>query len=188
MSEVTEILEEFRAGDSDASDRLLSATYNELRAVAAGMMARENADHTLQPTALIHEAYLKLATANGDLPELQSRKRFFGAAAEAMRRILIDHARRKRSQKRGGNLERTTWDEAKFDWEPPTDEMLAVHETLAKLEGENPDAATVVKLRYFGGMTAEETAKALGVSESTVHRTWRSARAWLFLEISGDDG
>lgn len=183
MSDVTQIIDAIEAGDPCAQNQLLEAAYQELHGVASRMMAQERAGHTLQPTALIHEAYLKMTGPSGCPPDWQSRKHFFSAAAEAMRRILIDHARRKFSQKRGGEFERTTWDEAEFELQVPTDELLAVHEALTVLESENADAAQVVKLRYFGGLTVEETAEALDSSVSTVNRLWRAARAWLYREI-----
>ena len=136
---------------------------------------------------MIHEAYLRLADTQGGQADFDSRGHFFTAAAEAMRRILIDHARRKQSAKRGGDQIRTTWDEARFEVQVPDEELLAIDEALAKFEAENPEAAKVVKLRYFAGMTVEETATALGISTSTVNRTWKSARAWLFREIAENE-
>ena len=184
MSEITLILEAAKNGDCEAAEKLLPLTYQELRRIAAGMMANEREAHTLQPTALIHEAYLRLAGPEGEQPDFDCRAHFFTAAAEAMRWILIDHARRKLSKKRGGDQVRTTWDEAEFEIEIPPDELLAIDEALKKLEIENPKAAEVVKLRYFAGMTVPETASALDVSPRIVDRIWQGAKSWLFRELS----
>lgn len=184
MSEITRILEAVKNGDRKAAEELLPLTYQELRRIAGHMMANEREGHTLQPTALIHEAYLRLAGPEGEQPDWDCRAHFFTAAAEAMRWILIDHARRKLTRKRGGDQVRTTWEEVDFETEVPPDELLAIDEALKKLEIENPKAAEVVKLRYFAGMTVPETASTLGVSPRTVDRTWQGAKAWLFRELS----
>ncbi len=184
MSEITRILEAVKNGDREAAEELLPLTYQELRRIAGHMMANEREGHTLQPTALIHEAYLRLAGPEGEQPDWDCRAHFFTAAAEAMRWILIDHARRKLTRKRGGDQVRTTWEEVDFETEVPPDELLAIDEALKKLEIENPKAAEVVKLRYFAGMTVPETASTLGVSPRTVDRTWQGAKAWLFRELS----
>jgi RNA polymerase sigma factor (TIGR02999 family) len=184
MSEITLILEAVKKGDREAAEKLLPLTYQELRRIAGQMMGNEREGHTLQPTALIHEAYLRLADPEGEQPDWDCRAHFFTAAAEAMRWILIDHARRKLTRKRGGDQVRTTLDEAEFETEVPPDELLAIDEALKKLETENPKAAEVVKLRYFAGMTVRETAGVLGVSPRTVDRTWQGAKAWLFRELS----
>ena len=186
MNEVTRLLDAVKDGDQAAAEELLPLTYQELRRISARMMANEREGHTLQPTALIHEAYLKLVGTDGEQPDWDSRGHFFTAAAEAMRRILIDHARGKRAMKRGGDYARTTWDEAKFETGIPTDEILSVNEALEKLERDNPTAAKVVKLRYFAGLTVPETASALGMAPRTVDRTWQGAKAWLYREISRD--
>ena len=184
MSEVTRILGAIEAGDTQAAERLLPLAYDELRRIAAQKMAGERAGHTLQPTALVHEAYLRLVNPDGSQPHWNSRGHFFSAAANAMRQILIENARRKLRLKRGAGAERVTFDEELFESEAPADEILAVHEALTKLEGEHPAYARVAVMRYFAGMTIEETASALDISESTVERHWRGARAWLEREIA----
>ena len=184
MSEITRILEAVKNGDREAAEELLPLTYQELRRIAGHMMANEREGHTLQPTALIHEAYLRLAGPEGEQPDWDCRAHFFTAAAEAMRWILIDHARRKLALKRGGDQVRTAWDEAEFETEHPPEEMIAIDEALKKLEIENPRAAEVVKFRYFAGMTVPEAATVLGTSPRTVDRTWQGAKAWLFRELS----
>lgn len=169
-------------GDPCAADQLLPLVYNELRRLAAGQMARESAAQTLQPTALVHEAWLRLG---GDAqPTWQNRAHFFGAAAEAMRRILIDRARRRRAVRHGGGQERVDVDD--LDLTAATDnddQLLAVHEALDKLAAQDPSKAELVKLRYFVGMTIEEAALALGISEPTAKRWWSYARTWLYQEI-----
>ncbi|MGI9244117.1 MAG: ECF-type sigma factor [Verrucomicrobiales bacterium] len=184
MEEVTRILEAVEAGDTQAAEQLLPLVYNELRRIAANKMKAERAGHTLQPTALVHEAYLRLLGPDGNQPNWHSRGHFFVAAAEAMRRILIDSIRRKQAIKRGGDLDRTEWDEAQYETEVPADDILAVHEALGSLEKVHPELAKLVLLRYFAGMSIEETASSLDVSPSTVERQWRAARAWLQREIS----
>lgn len=184
MNDVTRILNAVQGGDDEAAAELLPLAYEELRRIAAQKMAGERAGHTLQPTALVHEAYLRLLGADGEPRDWDSRAHFFGAAAEAMRRILIESIRRKQSLKRGADPERTEFDEDNFEIAAPSDDVLEVHEALTKLEAESPDLARIVKLRYFAGMTGPETAEALGVSESTVNRGWKSAKAWLYREIS----
>ena len=183
--QIHQVLEEAKKGDQSAKERLIPLAYAELRGIAGAMMAKERAGHTLQPTALIHEAYLRLGGTEDGQPAWDSRVHFFTAAAEAMRRILVDHARRKLAIKRGGDWQKTTWsDSMEFEIKVPADELVAVDEALAKFEKSNADAAKVVKLRYFAGMTVEETASTLGVSVSSVNRTWRTARAWLLREVS----
>ena len=184
MSEITTILEAAKNGDRDAAEKLLPLTYDELRRIARHMMAGERDGHTLQPTALIHEAYIRLTGPEGGQPDWDCRAHFFGAAAEAMRWILIDHARRKLAIKRGGDRVRATFDEAEFETAHPPEELIDVDGALKKLEAENPKAAEVVKLRYFAGMTVPEVAKALGISPRSVDRTWQGAKAWLFRELS----
>ena len=184
MDEFTRILKAVEAGDTDAAEQLLPIAYNELRRIAANKMKVERAGHTLQPTALVHEAYLRLLQPDGSQPKWNNRGHFFVAVAEAMRRILIESIRRKQTIKRGGNLVRTTWDEAEFETEVPPDNILAVHEALESLEKSHPDLAKIVLMRYFAGMTVEETAAALDTSASTIDRQWRAARAWLQREIS----
>ncbi|MFC7337476.1 ECF-type sigma factor [Haloferula chungangensis] len=183
MDDVTRILEARESGDTRAAEGLLPLAYDELRRMAANKMASERAGHTLQPTALVHEAYLRLVDPDGEEPHWNSRAHFFAAAAEAMRRILIESARRKLSKKRGERPEMTSFDEQQFETEVPSERLLAVDEAVTQLEREHPDFAAVVKLRYFAGMTVPEIAAALGNSESTVNRTWASAKVWLYREI-----
>jgi len=181
MHDVTHLLNAFRDGELQDAGILLPLVYDELRRLAASRMAREAPGHTLQPTALVHEAWLRLS---GSSPGAWgSRAHFFGAAAEAMRRILVDHARRKRSQKRGGGVPAVGFDEAVLVLAAPPDELLAVHEALDKLAQEDAAAAELVKLRYFVGMTMEEAAEAMGVAKRTAEGFWTYARAWLRREI-----
>ncbi|MGI9243131.1 MAG: ECF-type sigma factor, partial [Verrucomicrobiales bacterium] len=165
---------------ADDVDRLLSLSYDELKRMAAHMMAKERAGHTLQATALVHEAYLRLADGEGNPGSWNSPAHFFSAAAEAMRRILIENARRKKAAKRGGGAAHTELDNSKVAMPTPPDELLAINAALDKLEAEDSRLATVVKLRYFAGMTIPETAQALGSSARTVDRQWECARAWLY--------
>ena len=187
-SEVTRLLQAAENGDAEVAEELLPLVYEELRRLAASKMAGERADHTLQATALVHEAWVKLLGKDGESLSWQGRNHFFSAAAEAMRRILISSARRRHTQKRGGDRQRTTWDESKFMDELPSDEILAVDEALEKLESKKPDLAQLVKLRYFAGLSIAETAEALGVSPSSVDRSWRAARGWLLREMGDESG
>jgi RNA polymerase sigma factor (TIGR02999 family) len=181
MSEVTRILNAIEKGDARATDELLPLVYNELRRLAGHKMAAEAAGHTLQATALVHEAWLRLVGSNQE--GWQSRAHFFGAAAEAMRRILVDHARRKQSQKRGGGAGHEELNESALVLSAPPDEILAVNDALDTLAREDPAAAELVKLRYFVGMTMEEAASAMGLASRTAERTWTYARVWLRREI-----
>lgn len=181
MNDVTRILDAVHRGEAAATDKLLPLVYDELRKIAAYKMANEAAGHTLQPTALVHEAWLRLAGANEQA--WQNRAHFFGAAAEAMRRILVEHARKKQALKRGAGAERQELDEASLVITAPPDELLAVHEALDTLASEDPAAAELVKLRYFVGMTMEEAASALDLAPRTAERTWAYARVWLHREI-----
>ena len=178
MQDITLILDALRRGESDASDALLIQVYAELRTLARSKMAREQPGHTLQPTALVHEAWLRL----GD-QRFENRVHFFGAAAEAMRRILVESARRKKRAKHGGGLVRLNMDDVDVVLPLPDDELLMLDEALNGLEAVDARAAEVVKLCYFVGFTQEEAAKELGVSLSTVERLWSFARAWLFREM-----
>jgi RNA polymerase sigma factor (TIGR02999 family) len=185
MNEITRILNATTGDDRAAMEQLLPAVYEELRRMARGKMANESSDHTLQPTALVHEAWMRLV---GPGPQSwQNRAHFFGAAAEAMRRILVDHARRKKSQKRGSGVAHEELEESTFELNGPPDELLAVHEALDKLATEDPAAAELVKLRYFVGMTMEEAATALGLAPRTAERIWTYARVWLKEEIRKND-
>ncbi len=185
MNDVTKIRHEANAGDPNTSEKLLPLIYDELRQLAASRMAGERIDHTLQATALVHEAFIRLV-GNDDKakPHWDGRGHFFSAAAEAMRRILIDSARRKQADKRGGGAVHKTWDESKIGTAAKPDEILAVDEALTKLSEEDPDLAKIVSLRYFAGMTVPETAAALGISTSSVDRQWAIARTWLYREIN----
>jgi len=177
VSEVTRILDRVRQGDATAADELLPLVYEELRKLAAQKMAHEVPGQTLQPTALVHEAWLKLAGSNRQ--QWRGRAHFFGAASEAMRRILIDTARRKAAQKRGQGMKLEELHESHLYLRAPAEEALAVNEALDEFAAQEPLSAEIVKLRYFVGMTVPEIAEALELSVSTVERHWTYARAWL---------
>jgi RNA polymerase sigma factor (TIGR02999 family) len=178
MSDATVLIAAVEQGDPKAADQLLALVYEELRRLAAYKMAQEAPGQTLQPTALVHEAWLKL-TGAGER-KFENRAHFFAVAAEAMRRILIDRARRRRTQRHGGQYERVELEETGLAAPAEDDQLLAVDEALERLSIEHPVQAQVVKLRYFGGMTNEEIAHALDLSVSTVKNYWTFARAWLF--------
>ncbi|MEO8429472.1 MAG: ECF-type sigma factor [Verrucomicrobiota bacterium] len=178
MGDATLLLTAVERGDSNAAEELLELVYEELRRLAAYKMSQEAPGQTLQPTALVHEAWLRLVSAEGR--KFENRAHFFSAAAEAMRRILIDRARRRQAQRHGGQLERIELDEINLAAPAEDDQLLAVDEALEKLAREHPVQAQVVKLRYFGGMTNEETAQALSLSVATKKNYWSFARAWLF--------
>jgi RNA polymerase sigma factor (TIGR02999 family) len=184
LSDVTHILEALAHGDPTAADELLPLVYQALRKLAARKMANEAPGQTLQPTALVHEAWLRLAGSNRQ--QWRGRSHFFGAAAEAMRRILIDKARRKASLKRGQDQPLEELHESRIELAVPHDEILAVHEALDALAAEDATAAEVVKLRYFVGMTIPEIAEALEISARSADRHWVFARAWLKGAIRGD--
>jgi RNA polymerase sigma factor (TIGR02999 family) len=182
VSDAKSILEAIERGDARATDRLLALVYDELRRVAAYKMAQQTPGQTLQPTALVHEAWLRLV---GDKnPTFNGRTHFFSAAAEAMRHILIDRARRKLTGKHGGPLQRIDLDTIEIAAPDTDDRVLAVHEALEKFALKYPMQAEVVKLRYFAGMTDEETSLLLDVSVSTVRNYWVFSRAWLFSAIN----
>jgi len=182
MTDVTQILERAQQGDPLAASELLPLVYQELRRIAAHKMAGESAGHTLQPTALVHEAWLKLVGNDGEA-QFQNRAHFFGAAAEAMRRILIDRARRKQAQKHGGGKEHVDVDDVDIPAPADDEELLAVNDALDRFAKVDAQKAELVKMRYFVGMTIEEAAAVLGVSEPTAKRWWAYARAWLSSEI-----
>ena len=182
--QVTQILGAICAGDEQAAEKLLPLVYDELRKLAAARMAREAPGQTLQPTALVHEAWLKLAGA--ERQRWNGRGHFFGAAAEAMRRILIDRARSKAAEKRGAGRALLELDESQIELAAPASEVIAVHEALDLLAAEEPVAAQVVKLRYFVGLTIPEIADALEMAPRTVNRYWAFARAWLKQAIRQD--
>ncbi len=181
MSDVTRILDAIEKGDPVAADELLPLVYHELRRLAAHRMASEAPGQTLQPTALVHEAYLRLV--GNEEKKWAGRAHFFAAAAEAMRRILIDNARRKRAQRHGGGQQRVDVQDVEIASAKADDQLLAVNEALDKLAAQDKQKAELVKLRYFIGMTIEEAAQILGVSEPTAKRYWAYARAWLYHEI-----
>ena len=179
--QVTAILAAVGAGDKQAAEELLPLVYNELRRLAAARLARESPGQTLQATALVHEAWLRLGGATQ--PLWNSRAHFFGAAAEAMRRILLERARRKARIRHGGQLERVDLDRVTLATQDSDEVILAVHEALEKLAAESPQKAEIVKLRYFGGLEHAEIAEVLGISEPTVRRHWAYARSWLYAEL-----
>ena len=183
MSDITLVLEAVSQGNGQAAEELLPLVYGELRRLAAARMAQEAAGHTLQPTALVHEVWLRLI--DGGSRTWQNRAHFFGAAAEAMRRILIERARRKSRLKRGGGCQ-IVLDLAEIDVAEtmPDDKVLLVDEALERLKAENPETARIVVLKFFGGLTNEEAAEVTGVTERTVRRQWTFAKAWLFQNIA----
>jgi RNA polymerase sigma factor (TIGR02999 family) len=186
MSEVTRILSAIEQGDPQAAEQLLPLVYDELRRVAAQKLAQEKPGQTLQATALVHEAYLRLVDA--ELAQhWNSRGHFFAAAAEAMRRILVDAARSRSAGKRGGGRLRVEVDVAEFAAPQDDQKLLALEEALAKLEAHHPAKAQLVKLRYFAGLSTREAAESLGISTATADRYWAYARAWLQREMTGDD-
>lgn len=185
MSEVTRILEAIMGGEPAALERLLPLVYDELRRLAAVKLSQEPKGQTLQATALVHEAYLRLV--GGADPRFETRGHFFSAAAEAMRRILIDRARRKGRQKRGGGARRLELNELDLASPPPEEDLLALDEALSRLEAEDRVKAELVKLRFFAGLTDEQAAFALGISRATAARYWSFARAWLYHEIVGEE-
>jgi RNA polymerase sigma factor (TIGR02999 family) len=187
MNEVTHILRAIEQGDPQAAGQLLPLVYDELRRLAAQKLAQEAPGQTLEATALVHEAYLRLV----DVAKAQnwnSRGHFYAAAAEAMRRILVENARRKKSLRRGGGRQRLDLDRAEPAAPRLSDDLLALDEALEKLAAKDRAKAEVVKLRYFAGLTMEQTAETLGISLATANRWWNYARAWLHQEITGPEG
>jgi RNA polymerase sigma factor (TIGR02999 family) len=185
MSDVTQILSQIEDGDGQAAEKLLPLVYDELRRLAAEKMAQEKPGQTLQATALVHEAYIRLV----DVQKAQhwnSRGHFFGAAAEAMRRILVEQTRRKRSLKRGGQYQQCGVDLNSLSQAETADDVLAIDEALSKLVRENPAVAKLVELRYFAGLSLEEAASTLRLSTRTAYRYWTYAKAWLYQEITDD--
>jgi RNA polymerase sigma factor (TIGR02999 family) len=182
MNEVTRILTAIEDGKPRATEELLPLVYEELRRLAAFKLAQEEPGQTLQPTALVHEAYLRLIDVE-QASRWDSRGHFFAAAAEAMRRILVDRARRKRSQRRGGRRQRFELLDGDLTTEPVCDELLDLDQTLARLSGVDPQAAELVNLRVFAGMTIDEVAQYQGISPRTAKRSWAYARAWLMREM-----
>jgi RNA polymerase sigma factor (TIGR02999 family) len=183
MSDVTRILSAIEHGDSGAAEQLLPLVYEELRKLAAQKLAQEKPGQTLQATALVHEAYLRLVEAD-KAQHWDSRGHFFAAAAEAMRRILVEIARRRHALKRGGDFERIAISEVAESSQAGPVDLVALDEALKKLETLHPQKAQVVKLRFFAGCSLEETAQALGISRATAQRHWAYARAWLFGQLN----
>ena len=193
MSNVTQILDAMSRGDARAAGELLPVVYEELRRLAAAKMVNELPGQTLQPTALVHEAWLRIVGANPDPnsdpksphhePHFQNRAHFYGAAAEAMRRILIERARRRKAIRHGGGQQRVDLEGVEIQAPAADDELLAVNDALDRLAKVDPEKAEFIKLRYFAGMTLEDAAATAGISESTAKRWWTFSRAWLFREI-----
>ena len=184
-TDVTQLLTEVSAGDSRAADLLLPLVYDELHAVAEGLMRRERPDHTLQPTALVHEAYLKLVDQTR--VHWRDQAHFFAVAAQAIRRILVDHARGHERAKRGGGRTRLALDEELVASYAQVVDLIALDEALTQLAASDAQQARIVEMRFFAGLTIEETAAVLGVSTSTVERDWRCARARLYCALSNGD-
>ncbi|MDQ3546551.1 MAG: sigma-70 family RNA polymerase sigma factor [Verrucomicrobiota bacterium] len=179
--EVTQVLIDWSKGDRGAAERLMPLIYDELRQIARGYLRRERADHTLQATGLVHEAYLRLVDQTG--ASWQNRAQFFGVAASVMRRVLVDHARRHRAEKRGGNWEKVEFDDALAAGLPRSLDLVALDDALQELARVDPRQSQVVELRFFGGLTTEEAGEVLEVSPRTIKREWRRARAWLYREM-----
>jgi RNA polymerase sigma factor (TIGR02999 family) len=182
-AEVTQLLQQWTEGRSDALDRLLPEVYAELKRLAGGYLRRERPDHTLQPTALVHEAFVKLVDQRA--VRWQNRAHFFGIAARVMRRILVDHARAHRAGKRGAGAQRLPLDEALAVAAERHVDLLALDEALTRLAAIDPQQSRIVELRFFGGLTMEETAEVLGISPATVGRDWVVAKAWLHATLEG---
>lgn len=186
MTDVTRILSQIESGDPAASAQLLPLVYDELRKLAAVRLSREQPGQTLQPTVLVHEAYLRLVDAKGEPQQWQGRGHFFAAAAEAMRRILVENARRKRAYRHGGHLRQVKLNVADAAVDATGDDLLALDEALTRLEQKWPEKASLVKLRYFAGLTIPEASQSLKISTATAERYWRFARAWLHSQLSAD--
>jgi RNA polymerase sigma factor (TIGR02999 family) len=186
MRDITQLLHEIDAGDRQASAELLPLVYDELKKLAAAKMAAERPDHTLQATALVHEAYLRLV-GSGNEAEWNGRGHFFGAAAEAMRRILVDHARNAGRLKRGGDVQHFSLDAIEQFWQPQYGDILDLHQALEGLEAEAPQAAELVKLCCFAGQSRAEAAALMGITPRTARRQWAYARAWLFQALNSSD-
>jgi len=184
MSDVTQLLSAVESGNPKAAEELLPLVYEELRRLANARMAQEPSGQTLQPTALVHEAWIRLVGENHDW---QNRKHFFSAAAEAMRRILIERARQKRRVRHGGGLVRVDLNDIDVAAESQSETVLFVHEALERLAQKDPEIAELIKLRYFAGVPNQEAAEMLGMSERTARRNWAYARAWLTREINGQN-
>ncbi len=184
---VTSILQKINEGDSAAAAELLPPVYNELRKMAEGRIAAERPGQTLNATALVHEAYLRLVGPGGEKQQWEGRAHFFGAAAQAMRRILVENARRKSRIKHGGGMQRVSLNDAEPCVAPTPEEILALDEALTRFAAEEPEAARVVELRYFAGCSIDEAAEMLGISRATANRHWAYARAWLRCELEAGE-
>jgi RNA polymerase sigma factor (TIGR02999 family) len=184
-SQATQILDDLQGGDHSAVDRLFPVVYGELRNLAAQYLARERKSHTLQPTALVHEAYLKLIDQTR--VDWRGRTHFFAIGAQAMRRVLVDHARQHRAAKRGGGRQRITLDENLFAGSQREEDVLALEDALTKLAALDPRQARMVELRFFGGLTVDEVAEVLEMSKRSVEREWTMVRSWLRRELSADE-
>jgi RNA polymerase sigma factor (TIGR02999 family) len=183
MTDVTRILSALEQGDPHAAEQLLPLVYDELRKLAAARMAEERADHTLQPTALVHEAYLRLVEGAAPNASWDSRGHFFAAAAEAMRRILIDAARTRAARKRGGAWQRIDLNSVDLVGQAAPDDLLELDDTLDKLARQDPQAAQLIKLRFFAGLSIDQAGGSLGLSRTTAYERWAFARAWLYNEL-----
>ena len=187
MSDVTRILSQIEQGDPSAAEQLLPIVYDELKKMAAAKLSREKPGQTLQPTALVHEAWVRLMGKEGQSVNWANRRHFFGAAAESMRRILVDVARRKARPKHGGNQPRVSLEHVDVAGQDSPDELLLIDEAFDRLASEDPIAADVVKLCYFAGLDVEEAAKLLEISRATAYRHWTYAKAWLHAEVKRRD-
>ncbi len=185
MRDVTRIIESIKEGDSRASEQLLPLVYNELRRLAAHKLSNEKPGQTLQATALVHEAYMRLI--GGDDVNWDSKGHFFAAAAESMRRLLVENARRKKALKRGGHLNKNSFNESDVTLDKSRNDLIALDEALNKLALKDPVKAKLVNLRFFAGLNNEQAANALGISQSSADRYWLYARSWLHLEICGEN-
>jgi len=191
MTDVTRILNQIEQGDDSATEKLLPLVYEQLRVLARNRLAKEKPGQSVNATMLVHEAYLRLVnndqTNGGEPQQWNGRGHFFGAAAEAMRRILVERARSRNSQKHGGHLQRVEMDVAAATNQEPGEDLLTLDEALTRLEQKWPDRAKLVKLRYFAGLTIPEASEALGISTATAERYWRFARAWLHSQLDSSD-
>jgi RNA polymerase sigma factor (TIGR02999 family) len=186
MNDLTNILKAIEAGDPRAAAQLLPLVYDELRRLAAQKVAHEKPGQTLDATALVHEAYLRLVEG-GDPPRYSDRRHFYAAAAEAMRRILIDNARKKKSEKRGGQQQRVEWHDNIAAPAKPTDDLLAINEALNLLAAEDAESAQLVKLRFYAGLSVEDAGDLMGLARATAYRTWDYAKAWLRMKVGEPD-
>jgi RNA polymerase sigma factor (TIGR02999 family) len=187
MNDVSALLRAIAKGDPQSAETLLPLVYDELRLLASQWLAHETPGQTIQPTALVHEAYVRLTGTSGSEAGWDSRRHFFAAAAEAMRRLLVENARRKKRVKHGGDLQRVCLDGAESIAHAPSEDLLAIDEALTRLTAHDPIKAEVVKLRFFAGLTMAEIAQSLDLSVATVERYWTYARTWLYADLAGDE-